>query len=151
MKLFIPFILIVLLTCPLPTRSQTDIKRSELTVNIVNIRSRQGQLCIAIFRSNEEFTREKPFTEQKIPRRAGDTDSLQVHFSLPPGEYGISVLDDTNADEQMQYRFPGIPVEGFGFSNYRQRGLKKPRFSDFRVELPAGRATLVRVKMQYFP
>ena len=72
-----------------------------------------------------------------------------VLFSLylPSGLYGISVLVVADSDGRMKYGFAGIPLEGFGFSGYRQKGLKRPRFSDFSFTHSAN--TQVEIRMTY--
>ena len=67
---------------------------------------------------------------------------------LPAGQYAIASLDDENSNGKMDYRFL-LPAEGCGFSNYRHKGIKKPRFDDFDFELTQNNS-LIRVEMQYY-
>lgn len=123
---------------------------SEVVLTITNIKGQSGQLCIAVFDSDEAFRNEKPLLEKKLLRRAHDSSTLILTFPLPPGDYGISVLDDADANGRMKYGFAGIPLEGFGLSGYQQKGFKRPRFGDFSFRHQGGTSTSVEVKMTYF-
>lgn len=150
-------LLIILLLIPIismrstvsPTNSYQEppVPTSAVLVHIVGLRSRGGQVCIAVFDSDENFRIEKPLKDKILIRSAHDGDTLTVSLQLPEGMYGISVLDDSNSDSRMNYGFAGIPLEGFGFSGYRQKGLKRPRFSDFSFTHSAN--TQVEIRMTY--
>ncbi len=59
------------------------------------------------------------------------------------------LLDDENADGEMEYSWIGLPREGYGFSNYYHTGLIKPSFYDFDFIL-GKKNKFVQVKMKYF-
>lgn len=122
---------------------------SDIIIQIINCRGRSGQVCIAVFDSEESFRNEEPLKSKKIARNNDSSDTLLLSISLATGTYGISVLDDTDADGQMKYGFGGTPCEGFGFSGYQQKGLKRPRFKYFSFRHTAGEPTRVKVKMSY--
>lgn len=119
-------------------------------LTLINIKKGPGQLCIAVFDSEFGFRKEQPIWEYFIPKAREHEDSLDIKISLPVGRYGISVLDDANGDGQMNYRFPGIPAEGFGFSNYYHRGLKRPKWEQFMFETRSDQNAKVLIEMQYF-
>jgi len=134
-------------TGSIPCYQEPPIPTSAVIVHIVGLRSRGGQVCIAVFDSDENFRNEKPLKDKKLMISSHNRDTLTVSVQLPAGLYGISVLDDSNSDGGMNYGFAGIPLEGFGFSGYRQKGLKRPRFSDFSFTHSAN--TQVEIRMTY--
>lgn len=131
----------------LPCFENSPVPTTAVVIHIVNLRSRGGQVCIAVFDSDENFRKEKPLKDKILIRSAHDGDTLTVSLQLPEGMYGISVLDDSNSDSRMNYGFAGIPLEGFGFSGYRQKRLKRPRFSDFSFKHSSN--TQVEIRMTY--
>ena len=121
-----------------------------LEVHVKNIRNDKGQLCVALFKCEEEFNEETPFWEQKYPKSYVREKSDKLIIPVVPGKYGVSVLDDENMDGKMNYNIIGLPVEGFGLSNYVHKGIRKPRLKYFSFDIQAGQKTVVEVHMIYF-
>lgn len=143
---------IMLIICFFSNSQQLENKSSAtgvLRVHISNLRNTSGQLHVAVFNSHDSFANETPLTTKSIHSKPHNLDTLTVSFQLPEGEYGISVLDDSNADGVLNYGFAGIPREGFGFSGYKLRGLKKPHFKKFSFQLQKGTTATVNVRMTY--
>lgn len=143
----IPGGMCIMSTDSLPGCKNSPVPTTAVVIHIVNLHSRGGQVCIAVFDSEENFRKEKPLKDKKLMLSSHNSDTLTVSLQLPAGLYGISVLDDSNSDGGMNYGFAGIPLEGFGFSGYRQKGLKRPRFSDFSFKHSAN--TQVEIRMTY--
>lgn len=74
---------------------------------------------------------------------------MNVKFDLPPGTYGLALLDDENNDDKMNYSFIGLPKEGFGFSNYYLSGLFKPKFEVFKFTVLKDQKQKVQMKIRY--
>lgn len=117
---------------------------------IQNLSFSNGTICIAVFTSAKEFKTEKPFYELKIPKNENACETIKTTFSLPAGEYGISVLHDENLNGKMDYNIIGVPHEGFGFSAYYHRGLRKPSFDNFSFHLKKNENLKTVVIMKYF-
>jgi len=145
--LLLPGAMCIMSTGSLPCCENSPVPTTAVVIHIVNLSSRGGQVCIAVFDSDENFRIEKPLKDKILIRSAHDGDTLTVSLQLPEGMYGISVLDDSNSDSRMNYGFAGIPLEGFGFSGYRQKRLKRPRFSDFSFKHSSN--TQVEIRMTY--
>ena len=135
--------ILVLLLFGLQTSAQT------LEVCIKNIRNTKGQLCVAIFKSEEDFRAEVPFWGMKYCKSEIKDKTGRVLIPVLPGEYGLSVLDDENSDGAMKYNFIGFPLEGFGFSNYKHKGIRKPRFKQFSFDATINQKMLISVEMVY--
>lgn len=121
-----------------------------LDVRIENINASKGQLCIAVFADEAGFRAEKTVWETKCPKTQVVDGKLEIKIAIKPGKYGISVLDDKNLNGKMEYNLFGIPREGFGFSNYSQKGICRPVFDDFSFQIEANEIKTLRVLMKYF-
>lgn len=121
-----------------------------LEVHVRNIRNDKGQLCVALFKCEEQFNTETPFWEQKYSKSDVNEKSDKLIIPIVSGRYGVSVLDDENMDGKMNYNIIGLPVEGFGLSNYVHKGIRKPRFKYFSFDVEAGQKKVVEVQMIYF-
>lgn len=121
-----------------------------LDVHIQNISNTKGQLCIAIFTDEAGFKAEKTYWETNYLKTLVVNGSFELKIPLIPGKYGLSVLDDKNWNGKMEYNLFGIPSEGFGFSNYYQRGICRPTFEDFSFMLDKNETKSINVIMKYF-
>lgn len=138
-----PLIILVFLLFGLQASAQT------LEVCIKNIRNTKGQLCVAIFKGDEDFKTEVPFWEMKYCKSEIHDKTIRIVISILPGEYGLSVLDDENSDGAMNFNFIRFPLEGFGFSNYKHQGIRKPRFKQFSFNATINQKMLINVEMAY--
>ena len=120
-----------------------------LEVSITNIRNTKGQLYVAIFNNDQSFKVEVPVFGKKYAKADIQNKTYRLVIPIPPGEYGLSILDDENSDGKMNYRFVGFPLEGFGFSNYKHRGIRKPRFKQFSFQVAINQKLLIEVEMTY--
>jgi uncharacterized protein (DUF2141 family) len=121
-----------------------------LELSISNIRSHNGQLCIALFDSEEGFRKEQPCWEKIYSKCQLQQGELVLTIRIPSGIYGLSVLDDENMDGNMNYNRIRVPLEGFGFSNYKHKGIRKPKFKQFTFNAKEDEKVKVEVKMRYF-
>jgi uncharacterized protein (DUF2141 family) len=125
------------------------VKAQNIEVVISGIRSTQGQIIIGIFKDDKSFRKEKPFMSKKFKKTGVTKGEMVVKFSLDPGTYGFSLLDDENNDGKMNYSFPGIPEEGFGFSYYYHKGLTRPKFDVFKFVVYKNQNLKVPIKIKY--
>ncbi len=118
-------------------------------VNLVieGVRSEKGKLVIAIFNDQESFEKRKPI--KKVVLNKSEIKGNEIIVSLIPGIYGISVLDDENDNNIMDYNFFGMPKEGFGFSNYYHKGLSKPQYDTFKFEKIDGIIKKIEIRLRY--
>jgi len=121
-----------------------------LDVRISNIRNVKGQICVALFADDAGFEAERTVWEAKYSKKNIVNGELRIQISVPPGVYGLSVLDDENGSGRMEYNFLGVPREGFGFSDYIQSGLKRPLIRDFDFNINKNELKRITVRMKYF-
>jgi uncharacterized protein (DUF2141 family) len=116
-------------------------------VVIEGVRSKKGKIVIAVFKDQEDFKTRKPV--KRIELNKSELEGNEIMFSLDTGIYGISILDDENDNNKMDYNFFGIPKEGFGFSNYYHEGLSKPTFDKFKFEINNQILQIIKVRVRY--
>ena len=56
-------------------------------------------------------------------------------YEIPPGRYGVVVIDDENRNHKLDRNFLGIPTEGFGFANNPHVLLMAPSFQKASVNV----------------
>ena len=120
-----------------------------LTVEITNIRFDKGWIRIGLYNHPDQFpvNPAKTFDFRKTSLKEGIMEIILD--DILPGTYALSLLDDVNGNDQMDYRLLKIPAEGFGFSNNIKPKLKHPPFDHVSFQVPEGDSR-IRIKMQYF-
>ena len=118
-----------------------------ITVNITNVRSKEGQIRLNVFKDEASFNSEKPYKIMHIPKNELADGKLTANVQLPNGTFGIAVLDDENSNEKMDYTVM-MPKEGFGFSNFYLTGLSRPKFDKFKFAVSDNSFAVV-IKMKY--
>lgn len=129
------------------TTIETDLQ--ELVIDVTHIRNNKGQIVIGVFQDAISFEKEKPIKTFVFKKEKNGLGAQQVHIYLKPGVYGISLLDDENADNQMNYNFMRMPTEGFGFSNYYHKGFTRPSFEQFKFQLLSKKQEPISIKIRY--
>jgi|GEM_PF-176622 len=120
----------------------------KLTIQVTDLRSRDGQLIFGVFKTKAGF----PSDESKSVNwqvTQIDTDTIVFVAQLPPGEYGASVLHDENNSNTMDTNLLGIPKEGYGVTNNPKPRFRSATFKESIFTLPAEGAELT-ISMQYF-
>lgn len=131
------------LCSPLATLAQ------EVMVSIKGIENNKGNIRMHIFTSDNNFKEKKAYKRLNFSKKDMKNGMLTLHVSLPAGEYGISLLDDENKNNEMDYNFIHMPQEGFGFSDYYHTGLSMPKYDSFKFTLEDKATKNVVVKMRY--
>ena len=118
-------------------------------IKVESIRSVNGQLILALFKTNDQFEEEEPFKSIILDKNYIKNGVLSVNVDLPVGKYGISLLDDENKNKLMDYSFFGIPEEGFGFSNFEHTGFLKPDLKVFTISIQSNKEQSISFKVRY--
>jgi len=139
--ILLPFLLFLMYT---PILNAQNVE-----VTITGIRSDNGQIAIGVFKDNETFQKEDAFLDKQFVKKDISEGKMIVKFSLDPGIYGISLLDDENSNGKMEYNFFGIPKEGFGFSDYYHKGITKPKFDAFKFSISNGQTKKITIRIRY--
>jgi uncharacterized protein (DUF2141 family) len=120
-----------------------------IEANISGIRAKQGQIVIKVFKDEKSFQDDKPSMVKKFKKTEITNGAMLAKLTLEPGIYGLTLLDDENNDNEMNYSFMGIPKEGFGFSNFELKKLARPTFAEFDIEVKANSKYKVNMKVKY--
>jgi uncharacterized protein (DUF2141 family) len=144
MKKMLFFKIQLLIFLPALTLNAQDVE-----VIITGIRAEKGQIVIGVFKDNESFRKEESFLEKRFVKNGISNGEMRVKFSLEPGIYGLSLLDDENSDGKMEYSFARLPKEGFGFSDYYHTGLTRPKFDSFKFSIDQSRKRTITVRIRY--
>ena len=134
----------LLMLLPVVTLNAQDVE-----VIITGIRAEKGQIVIGVFKDNESFRKEESFLEKRFVKNGISNGEMRVKFSLEPGIYGLSLLDDENSDGKMEYNFARLPKEGFGFSDYYHTGLTRPKFDSFKFNIDQSKKRTITVRIRY--
>jgi uncharacterized protein (DUF2141 family) len=111
-------------------------ENSQLTVNIINTESNEGQLIIYLHNNAEYFPKERD-KAFKVIKTTIKNNKVKITFSdIPNGTYAIAVHHDDNGNNKVDTNFLGIPNEDFGASNDAKGLMGPPSFEDasFKVE-----------------
>ncbi|HHT22538.1 MAG TPA: DUF2141 domain-containing protein [Bacteroidales bacterium] len=131
------------------TQSSVAVSQS-INVTIKNLKNNtKGTVRIAVFGDEKGFKSEKYFFSMICDKKNMKDGQIQVSIPVIAGVYGLSVLDDENDNGKMDYNLLGIPKEGFGFSNFYLKRLRKPKFADFSFTVEDKEVKDVTVKMKY--
>lgn len=118
-------------------------------LKIGQIKNKKGHLQLMFYKNTQSFKDDKPYEIKRFCKDTIKDGCMCLKFDFDIGEYGIILLDDENNTEDMEYNFFGIPKEGFGFAGYYHRGLRRPRFDDFKFELK-DEVRKMKIKIRYF-
>ena len=120
-----------------------------LTIEITNIRFEKGWIRLGLYNHPDQFPVNPPrtFDFKKTSLKEGMMEIILD--DILPGTYVISLLDDENGNDQMDYKLFKIPREGYGFSNNKKPGLKHPPYDHCSFQIPEGQ-TRIKIEMQYF-
>ncbi len=136
------YFLLLLLLMPIYAFTQTTVN-----IKVSGIRSTSGNIRLAFYSCSENFDNEKPLFIKTVSKKSISKGTLTASFDLKPGTYGIAILDDENANHQMDYGLI-MPKEGFGFSDYYHSGMSRPKFESFKFTVK-NEAKTVQIKMRY--
>ncbi|MFN8769374.1 MAG: DUF2141 domain-containing protein [Neisseriaceae bacterium] len=106
---------------------------ANLTVVVKDLVSKQGQVLVALYNNKNSFPiKGQEYKSTKVYPITNTTISVKFN-NLPSGEYAIAVLHDKDKSGDMSKNLLGLPLEPYGFSNYKKFG--KPSFDQakFRV------------------
>lgn len=102
-----------------------------LQVIATNIQSDQGQVIVWVYDNADDWLsdRYRTFKGVKVAgNRVGD--SVTLELLLPPGQYALSVFQDTDDDTKLKRNFIGIPKEPAALSNNVRPKFGPPKYKD---------------------
>lgn len=99
-------------------------------VKILNIRNNNGPVACALFESPDGFPTEYlHFATNIMVIKVRDKQARCDFLDIPPGTYALVVVHDENMNSTLDTNWPGVPTEGYGFSNDAKAMFGAPSFS----------------------
>lgn len=129
--------------------SAAQSRAEEVIITIKNIENSDGNFKVHVFNSSKGFEDKNAYKKLTFSKKDVSNGTLTIHVKLPPGEYGISLLDDENKNGKMDFNMLHVPKEGFGFSDYYHTSFSKPEYSSFKFDLEKNTTKKVIVKIRY--
>jgi uncharacterized protein (DUF2141 family) len=117
------------LGAPLAAAAQADCA----TVEVHNVRARQGQLMVAAYGDAETFNN-KPLAALRVP--AGEAISRLRLCGLAGPEVAVVMYQDLDGNGQMNKNLLGVPTEPWGSSG--RYGAFGPRWDTAKVTFDGG-------------
>lgn len=117
----------------------------DVTITVTGVQARGGDLLVGLQTSAQFMKHEGDYGEIiKAPQAGSRAVTLR---GVAPGEYSVSVLHDSNGDQQMALS-NNRPAEGWAM--YRGETLRAvPTFDQVKFTVPASGDANVSVAMQY--
>lgn len=117
-----------------------------ITVKVTNIRNNSGKLQLQVYRTAENFKKQIPWKVKLFDKDGVKNNTLTCTIpGVEDGEYGVALLDDENANKEMDYSM-FVPDEGFGFSDYYHTAWSKPKFENFKFQLKDDKTVTIKVR-----
>lgn len=118
-----------------------------LSIEFSDVRNKEGKLYIFIYNYENQYP-DNPFKYFEVDKSNVHCNHLLVNIpNLQKGRYAISILDDENDNEDMDF-FLGLPTEGYAFSNNVRPLLSLPEYNDLLFDL-SEKHQKVKLKMRY--
>lgn len=103
---------------------------TELTIKIKNVKEGGNLIHVGVFDKEENWPAGPTFKELRVKAVVGET---VFTIDLPSGEYGISVFQDLNGNDEMDYNAIRMPKEPWGASNDAPARFGPPRWSKMKI------------------
>jgi uncharacterized protein (DUF2141 family) len=118
-----------------------------LRIHVTGFRSDKGKAGGVVFASPAGWPEDR---SKAVVDGGFDIHDHQAteEFKVPPGKYGIAVIDDENANKKLDRNFLGIPKEGFGFANNPRVLLSAPSFQAASTQV-ACPVTDIQIRLIY--
>ena len=120
-----------------------------LTVRIDHLRNARGRVAVALFASAKDFPDQRRALAGRLTPISDGRATVRFD-GLRPGVYAVAVLHDENQNDEMDFNFLGMPLEGYGFSNDASALFGPPSFAAAAFTLRP-RPSSITVKTRYFP
>lgn len=108
----------------------------DLTLNIIHIQEKQGNIRIGLYNSPDGFPEHEPRVAKQVIE-VTDIQMNTVFKDLQTGHYAVAVMQDLNSNGTLDRNFFGIPSEPYGFSQQQNLGIGQPSFEQVSFELNA--------------
>jgi uncharacterized protein (DUF2141 family) len=119
-----------------------------LTVHLLQLRSNDGQVGCALYRSADGFPTDPAKAAQMRWCPIKDKTSTCSFDPIPAGTYAVACFHDENGNGRMDKNFLGIPKEGMVVSNHAKGSMGPPPFDKAKFSF-SGAASALDLQMGY--
>jgi len=125
----------------------TSLPKYTITVNIKGFKNKKGQIGLALYNNENQYTNNPWKHFSKLKSSAKDSVVTLTLTNIVKGKYAVTFLDDENSNKKMDYSFFGLPQEGFGFSNNANPGfLSAPKYEKCTFDLNADKEMTLNIQ-----
>ena len=122
-------------------------KDCNITLDISNIRNTDGIMHFFVFSYKNQYP-DNPWQHYSLDKSQVVNNRMLVNLKgLEQGKYAFSLLDDENANEDLDFFF-GLPTEGYGFSNDVKPFLSMPEYEDLLIDVEDNYKR-IKINLQY--
>ena len=126
------------------------LRAQTLVVHVEGLRSDVGAVHLGFYDSPAQWDTKKS-NFQRHRRKGALVKDGRVTYTITdvaPGRYAMAMVDDENDNGEIDWGLI-LPKEGFGFSNYASKALRRPDFEEFDFVLGEGETVVVVVRVRY--
>lgn len=128
--------------------STLEMQRSTLTLELTDLRNRQGVICIALFAGPNGFPSNPAQALRSGCFSIADLPCAVQFEDIPFGWYAVAAHHDENMDGQLNCNALGIPKEGIGFSGNPRIWKGAPPFQKAAFEF-VDVGQVINITMKY--
>lgn len=107
---------------------------ADVTLQINNIESSEGNLRIAIYDQQSRFDEGMPYKSISQPAVKGKVEIALT--DLPEGQYGVMLFHDINGNEKLDRNLIGMPKEPWSASLQGRSIMGPPGWFDINFKIP---------------
>ncbi len=135
-KTAISLIAVIFASAPVLTFTAHAEETASLSLEVAGIKDTNGTMRIALFKDEQGWASQKSVASQAV--EVTSDDFTTVFEGLEPGQYGIRLYYDENANGKLDLGVMGIPKESFAFSNDAPVQFGPPKWSAAAFEITEG-------------
>ncbi|MEM8935962.1 MAG: DUF2141 domain-containing protein [Pseudomonadota bacterium] len=110
-----------------------------------NFETKPGQMVrVTVYENEEDFLEVAAMKHQGVMDESGV--ALIRLLGLEPGDYSFAAYLDENGDKKLNRGPLGTPAEPLAFSNGIRPRLRRPRFSETKVDVAPGSVVLITLE-----
>ena len=129
--------------------SITYAQRTQLTIEVVGLQNRKGQIVLDIFQTEKGFPiKTEHAIQRQILKISADGKLEFIVNNLIEGEYAFALFHDENSNGKLDLNFIGIPKEGAAASNNAKGFMSPPSYDEAKFQLK--KETVMAIKILYF-
>jgi uncharacterized protein (DUF2141 family) len=120
-----------------------SLSTGNLSVEIQNIDSANGNIMLAVFEKEQDFLIDERAIFAKaysIPQKGSMLISIPA---LPFGKYAIAVYHDANNNQELDKNMFGVPKEAYGFSNNVRSKWRAPQYKEAQINFSTDQQKLI--------